>query len=397
MQRLVTQNLLASAAQAVSGTPNRASVEDLASVINTVALYEGLVVLGDPGIWKEYARQSPFINALCQAQLLKVTELDDKTVRLVAQKSRAHLASATKQKDLRAVENLLEKAHLERLCHSTIGLHPDGPRDIEAGREWITTTPDGQDFDKLLKSEMKGYSRGAYLYVRTFFYVAYMDVAKLDFTADRIRSSILAEMSHRQQTFQKDLIDKVSLPFSEGLLIKDLAGWFSPFAALVFRKAKGNRDRIPEEMMALRDRLTKSRKQLIELQSTFRYGQKPTTATTLALSGQTQNSSYAEGQKAYRAYQEARNELVASFSPAGHEVSSKGLLAFGTNALGVAYDPVDKQKWLKAIGSLPIDDFKRFFSGRRFVEIHRLRDDLPASAEMLQDVEDLFGQYALAE
>lgn len=185
--RLVTQNLIASAAQAVSGTPTRTAVEDLASLINTVSMYDGLVVLGDPEIWAEYARQSPLVEYLASSKLLNIRRLDDSTIHRVARLSRLHLASATNAKDLPAIERFLEASYLARLCYPALIMHSDEHVDLAAGREWILTAPAGHELDDLIKQDL-GYSRSAYFYVRTFFYAAYMDVAQLDFTADRIRA-----------------------------------------------------------------------------------------------------------------------------------------------------------------------------------------------------------------
>lgn len=98
--RLITQNLLASAAQAVSGVATRTAVEDLASLISTIALYDGLVVLGSAEIWNDYAQQSPLIGTLMSANLLEVRTLDDATVKRVVEVSRFHLASATNLTDI---------------------------------------------------------------------------------------------------------------------------------------------------------------------------------------------------------------------------------------------------------------------------------------------------------
>ena len=49
------------------------------------------------------------------------------------------------------------------------------------------------------------------------------------------------------------------------------------------------------------------------------------------------------------------------------------------------------------IGSLPPENITSGLAYVRFAEIHQLKDDLPASAELLPNVEDLFGTAALRE
>jgi hypothetical protein len=359
-------------------------------------MYDGLVVLGAPEVWAEYAKQSPLVEYLASAGLLQVRRLDDATIQRVAKVSRLHLASATKAKDLPAIERFLEASYLARLCYPALIMHSDGHVDLAAGREWILTAPTGRDLDKLLKQELD-YSRSAYFYVRTFFYAAYMDIAKLDFTADRIRADVLGEISGRQASLQQDLLVKLQETFSQALLLPDLSGWLSPFAAAVFRACHGNRQEIPNQLSLIRDRVTPSREKLHELEVRFRYGPTPTQLNWLKLTGPIHESSFSEAQRAYNEYLIARNGLLADFGPTGQEVQTKGLLAFTGNAALTAINPLSPEAWIKTIGSLPLENIAPTLAYLRLAEIHQLKDDLPASAELLRSIEDLFGTDALLE
>jgi hypothetical protein len=394
--RLITQNLLASAAQAISGTPTRTAVEDLASVINTVAMYDGLVVLGAPEVWAEYAKQSQLIEYLTASELLHVRRLDEATIQQVAKVSRLHLESATKAKDIPAMERFLEASYLARLCYPALIMNSDGHVDLAAGREWILTAPTGHDLDSLLKQDLE-YSRSAYFYVRTFFYAAYMDIAKLDFTADRIRADVLGEISGRQASLQQDLVRKLQETFSQALMLPKLSSWLSPFAAVVFRACRGNRQELINQLSLIRDRVKPSREKLHELEIRFRYGPTRSQLDLLHLTGEPPPSSFAEAQRAYGEYLAARHILLADFGPIGQEVQTKGLLAFTANAALTAIIPSSPEAWMNTIASLPVENISSTLAHMRFAEIHQLKHDLPASAELLRSIEDLFGTEAIRE
>jgi hypothetical protein len=89
--RLVTQNLLASAAQAVSGVPSGQTILDLSSLINTVCFSGGIQVLGDREQWRAYADQSPLIGALMSEGLINVNQLEEGTLGTPTLRLRCHL------------------------------------------------------------------------------------------------------------------------------------------------------------------------------------------------------------------------------------------------------------------------------------------------------------------
>ena len=103
-----------------------------------------------------------------------------------------------------------------------------------------------------------------------------------------------------------------------------------------FRRSKGTRNCIPDEIIGLREKIANARRELLDLQAGFWYGPTNSQTATLQITGAHNHSILSEAQAAFRHYVSARDQLLFTFGPTGQEVQTKGTLAFAANAFMAA-------------------------------------------------------------
>src|SRR5713101_5240375 len=92
-QRVITQNLVMAATEAETQTKVRkGSVRDLSTLINLVALYDEVFVLGRAIDFYQNSLHSDLVSFLANEQIIRTQPLDEKANERIAQIAQKHLA-----------------------------------------------------------------------------------------------------------------------------------------------------------------------------------------------------------------------------------------------------------------------------------------------------------------
>ena len=396
VSRLTSQNLIMSANRAIEGQATKESVQDLTALINTVVLHDAVRILGPLEIWADRARHFSLVNWLMGSGMLIPTQLHGDERERIIHAAQKHLAIALGSKEIPRFEEVLEESYLQRVCYSSIATHSDDDIDLEAGRQRVNAALPGE-ISLLLNPEDR-WARGTMFFIRTFFYLGYMDIAKIPFVSDAIRSPFIATVQAQQMSFQAELLRKVQDAFSENLAFNGIAEWLSPFAAVVFQRCRGDRTRIIDEIANLRDEIQPDRERLFQLEDEYQYGVSANSHadTRHVLDFDDGSSTMRVSQKARRRFKEALDELTERYGTGGQPMESREMLALGTATAGVAMGPLGATNWIKLVSSLPVNEMKRMFTRRRFAEMYRLFSKLRGPAVLQHSIEQLFGTTMFA-
>lgn len=370
--RLITQNLLISAAvfereQHIQET----ALQDLSILIDLFCLYDCAVVLGRSE-WAEFNKlQTDLGSMLKQHEFIDIQHPDSETITQVARK---HLASFLGIEDVERYQGILRYALTpSEIAYRSEAL-PDGMKEIELGKEWLYTASSREGLLRQLGRERNA-ARGTTFFIRTFLYLAYADVAKLTFTPDAIRCPVLEGVLRDENEFlRKSLLTKLQTTWEHypqsGYLA--LRRTVSPFAALVFERAK-NRSDIVFEMEMLRQELAPLRERILSLEEKALWGSRD------------------EAIEAERNWNQALNEIEKKFGKDPRLINIERAISWSGSIGEVIDNPTSWKSWLASLTEVPVQVAVRLASQRPAVEIHHLRSKLPAPDRLARSVERLFG------
>jgi hypothetical protein len=377
--RLVTQNLLASAALFEHAPAmDWAAVQDLSAFIDLFCLYDKVAVIGRGAYHGLLDQSSDFFGLIRDAHYVDVEVVKYDKAEAVAEIARKHLATFLGEQEPDRFRELLEFVLGPGQAQYGLSSMPDRSEDVAIGQQWLQTTPTHTDLVRQLEQE-KDAVRGTTFLVRTFLYLAYADDAKVAFTPDAIRCLVLETVLDVEEQFRGRLLAVLRSSFERYPVFGDqeLQRRVSPLTAIVFERATPKPERITGEMEKLRDELAPFRRRLHELEDKALWASRD------------------EAVDASRRWEDMLAELERSFGAEPGLVSVRRGLNFAESAAKVIEQPTSWTAWSGALLSLPAEVISRVLSRRPAIEIHRLRRQLPATGRLHNTIHRLFGEINL--
>ena len=375
--RIVTQNLVISASEAETETEVwQSSVDDLSTLINLVALYDEVFILGRAAEFSAYGKHSDLMRFLVDEQIIKTQSLNQEAREEISQIAQKHLAVYLDQDKVEKFEPLLRFALSPTEAFYGLAYNSDGVEDVQIGDLWLRTLPDNIDLVETLEREAS-VARGGTFLIRSFLYVAYSDFLRVPFTPDSARSAVIQKVIKNEDTFFRTRIfNKLQENFENypSPSTGDYRQITSPFAAVVFERCNGQRSRLAKEVQKIRDQLKPTRERLRELEWTALWGKR---AESVEAEGKIQN---------------VLNEIAQHFGQHPGLLSWEKGISLGKDTGEIASNPTSWKAWLTALSSLPVEIARRLANRRPVAEIHRLQQELPGARMLNKSIDDLFGK-----
>jgi len=377
VQRLITQNLLASAALFESKGPlGWTTIEDLSTLIDLFCLYDGAIAIGMRNDMLPPNLQFGLFDLLKDFVDFRPPEEEDKDkTRAITSSASKHLATFLgDEEDSDRFMPLF--ARLRRSAYYNWAVTPpDTPDDIEIGKQWLLTAPTHADLVELLKGESEYASNATGFLVRTFFYLAYANVSQIVFTPDTTRAPVLENILAKEEQVRGRLLKRLQEPWNEH---QTLERRVAPFAAVIFKRAYPNKRNIPTEMAKLREELAPLRKRLHAIEKKLQDSYEK----YLAAEAQW-NSILAEIE---------RDFTEPSFKYASAEVKIRQALNLAGPVSDLMDKPMSPGTWAKALLGAPLEAIYRMLRRRPVIEIHRLKRQLPGPLQLERLISNLFGE-----
>ncbi len=377
--KLTTQNLLTSAAVFETRHPSDwSSIQDLCVLINLFCLYDNVLVLGREASPHVLLRQnrSSIYEVLDDQKFVQVDAVVDKEMaKKVSSAARSHLRSVLPaEADINKYDNLLSQAL--RADEVAFGLtrKPDRGEDYLTIREWEKRPPSDGAFLAKLENGHNA-QRSMTFMARTFLYVGYMNVRRLEFVPDTTRVPLVDMISKREDDLRGSLLKVLQKSNKEQPQTQPDEIWdtITPLAAIVLNGAR-TRDGIARQMADLRYEMTDLRARLRQLEE-----------ATLG------NETRTEEKAALRKWHEINKEISRSFGEGGSLLTRKNVFDFGAPALKTGLDPANPANWLKLMAALPFEALGRLINRRPVVELIRLKNDIPGTGSIKKNIKRLFG------
>lgn len=364
--RLVTQNLLVSAAAALE--PERfvtdENVEDLATVISLACLYDRLLVVGSERLLRFKA---PMFSYLRRA-VVSPHEPNESTWKRAVARAERYAGAFLRSGAIEGANEIFSRIYTMSRRYGIDGesLEPDGPRDVDFGRRLLADirTPDD------LRSYMsRGHDWIVVAYVlRTFLYVSFSDGMGVPLAIDAARQPLLENFAEDSQQRVREAILTV---VREGIrtdkaLRAPLRRLASPFAAVVFNQSK-TRDDILRNVQHLRDEQIELRRRLRPIEAKL--------DTTVGAERD-----------------EAQARVAAALEELAHRYSIKGTQDLTIQRVIAAFKPAASLAALKPMDSVEFSAKKLIAKDAEstLVELHRLNRKLPSTAQQDVDIKRLF-------
>jgi hypothetical protein len=370
--RVLTQNLITSADFALNASkPDWSAVQDLATLIDTFCLCDGAVALGRGIV--DHSSHTGMGEFLETSGFLSVQHPDDSTGQEISVAAKRHLLTylGANAPDDEAFDKLIQFGLTPNAAVNGLTYNPDRRQEVEVGSEWLKTTPSTSDILDRLRKE-KNETRGTTFVVRSFLYLAYSEITGYLLVPDATRipvigGAVAAEQEVRQQILQT--LQKTSSGARTALTER-----VSPFAAVVFQRAEGNRRKIPAQMDLMRAELAPLRRRLRSAEQKIFYGEGDEVAD------------------AVNEWDRVNKEISRSFGTEPHLISVEGILGLGRTGADAVDSPLKAKSWMSLLLGLPADVLSRVIARRPAVELHRLRRDRPAAGRLELSIRALFGR-----
>jgi hypothetical protein len=386
VQRIITQNLVLSAitAERSTGPVSMAAIEDLSALINVVVLYDELYVLGRADEL-HFSASSDLVDFLADERIIRAESFDPSTEEQVATAAGKHLLhflgsnDIEDTRDYKALLRYFLSPGSTAACYQSMAHRPDGQDDIRLGELWFQSAPAKVDLlAELRRQEAGAESLGATFFSRTFLYLGYSNLRSMPLMVDSARSGLVRTVLEEEDLFYRTRVlaalqDSFEQHPREGE--RKLRHVVSPFAAIVFERANGDRSRIVKEVQELRRDLAGVRRDLGTLEFDSHWGQ-----------GQ-------EKDDAERKIEGVLEEIKRSYGPHPGRFTLKAGLSFVEEVGKTAAQPSNPAAWVRLL-STPLEALRQVKARRTVAAIHELKGDLPGPFSLRADIEDLFGFIA---
>jgi len=383
--RLVTQNLVLSAAFALEGHPYWSSIRDLAVLIELFCMYDSATALGRGIIGGRFPELGDLLIKSGFLQLRSPT--DDKTFRRVVEVARCHIRTyyAGRERAVPAKGKLEKSPGFVDMLASALNHHEfqnltSVPESPEEGVDYGDL--DDLDLSLFLHTDLEphtipgelqekeGQRRAARFIARTFLYIAYQEVSGLVFVPDAVRESVIEDVVAMEDVVRGKLLAALKVQETHASDVRRL----SPLAAVVFERAS-HRSRIIQEMKRLRDELAPLRERLRKAERKIFYGK-----------GTKVGAAKAE-------WEMVAAELKKSFGDQPQVICLRSILRFGSDAGELADEPLKAKSWMTLLLGLPFEAASRLLSRRPAIELHHLRREMPGSIRLWESVQRLLGPH----
>ncbi len=389
--RLVTQNLLASAAlfEYQVRRMDLTALEDLCNVIDAFSLCDQICLISHEDV-NQLPLGTDFFGTLRDAGFITSIDLSQEKRDTIIQIAAKHLGTALNIGDTDMFTDLFEHAWLTSEFHS-FNL-PDGPYDYEAGKLWLSTAPKVKDLVGELRKEKQDYARQTTFVARTFLYLACAEKYPLALRPDGVRYPVLKKVAATEGQFRSKLVNTLKERYTDFVPYgnQELRQRVSPCAAIVFERADRDKGNIPREMMKLRKDLASTRENLRKLE------------------GEIFDPSADKGRSASEKWNEIMEALAKSYLSEstfrnawlGEKIKRfRRLLGVSLlKDLGAAVTkPTDVGAWIQLILDLPSEKAVQLLARGPIMDLYRtLTPRLLANPARLNDlVVPLFGEQVL--
>lgn len=376
--RLITQNLLTSAISLESGNQiSVSSLQDLSVLIDLFCLYDQAVVISSNSWTPFLGLGSRTIRLLDDHSFVGILEPGPTDIEEIAAAAQKHLAACLGIADVERYDELIGRALSPKETSRGINHEPftyEIISEMQRVHKWLYDMP-----RKDLLDELEGaayFDLGPTFLIRTLIYLGCADVAKLTFTPDAVRCTVLENILKDEDAFLQQSLASELEPVWEQLSIngnRELQRTVSPFASIVFERAR-DRSEIAFRMEQLREDLTPLRTRINELEQ-------------IALWSGRDEADEAEGE-----WRQALSEIETAYGTEPNLVSIKRAIAFGEPPAEITGQPAGWQKWLSSLASLPPEITAQLVSQRPAVEIHSLYSESQGGERFLQSAGRLFGR-----
>lgn len=366
--RLVTQSLIISALRATERRPGVTwqEITDLSALIDVCCFFDEAHVLGR--VANAHLRQpsSEMLDLL--RSIVRTDYVAPDRAADVRSAATAHLLTVVQDSE----QSLKPPATLSRLPLGDVLSLLDSAEDTDEsiwGNEWTTGCPtDGE-----LRAQI--YNRNVF-FIRTFLYIAYADLSDLSFTADWRRAKVVGLLLQREDDLASKLRQSIHQAYASTAAggFRDIRKRVSPIAAVVFDRASKNGTSIASETRAMREELSQFRTTLRDAQEQLKYG------------------THDEALLAETKWNNAIEELQRAYGSEPDILTVRKLISFGPELARIADDASKYGSWTKALLTLPLEVASRIIARRTVVDLHQLRENVPAGGALDLAIKSLFGR-----
>lgn len=369
--RLITQNLLISAETALrSNYVDKSNIIDLSSLINLVVLHDNILILGG----NNHNLSCEIVDWVSENINLNKDNVENPAIISLAKK---HLTVYFGKEKSDRFNTVFELALNPEVSLYESYLYPewDGSNEINLSLEELALL-ESQDDARIKLGQSPKLNLDLQFLMRTFLYMAYTDFSSIPFTPDNTRAPIVTKLIQKQEaTLRGQLSEAIQKQFIEYPKIggREIRSLTTPFATVVFQRSKGNRTKILEETIRLRDEMEKTRIRLSDLERKM-------------LMFSRDESIAAESQ-----WKKVIKEIERDFGVEPNLVSFKRGISFTKEIGEVMDDPKSWKAWLATLALLPVEVITRLYNRRPVFEIHSLRKQLPGINRLDSLIHELFG------
>ena len=371
--RLTTQNLVLSADAAIGGGGTSwTGVQDLSTLIDLFCMYDEASVLGRP---MGTAFDSPLGKLLRESQFLQVeTPAMTGRYRRIRDVARQHLFTFLGAAPSYTFDDLLQEGFNPTPSFMYSVSSADRLNDLAAGEQWLRAAIAAPNAMEAL-ARRPDMARRVTLVIRSFLYMAFGELTGRPFVPDFVRAQTLVRVATAEEDLRSLLIAAVKKGAADRRLSQTpTLQRISPFASIVFVRAKGDQRRLVDEMDLLRSTLAKTRATLREAEQIIFFGRGAQVA------------------KAQQEWKAVAKELTRTFGQEPRIVSLQQIVGWGRDAGDMIDEPQKAKSWVQFLAALPVDVAVRILNRRRAVEIHKLQRELPADGVVRRSLTKLFGQ-----
>jgi hypothetical protein len=247
---------------------------------------------------------------------------------------------------------------------------PDRGDDVRVGSKWLKTVPTTSDVLARLKKE-KDETRGTTFVVRSFLYLAYSEITGCLLVPDATRVPVINDMVAVERDIREKILETLQETWTGH--VSAITERVSPFAAIVFERAEGDRRRIPQQMDLMRSDLATLRRRVRRAEQKLFFGK---------------GDEIADAENTWR---KANEEIKRSFGSEPHLVTVDGVLSLAKTGAATIDSPTKVKSWMSILLGLPVEVLRRVAARRPAVELHRLRPERTAPGRLAQSIKALFG------
>jgi hypothetical protein len=363
--RLVTQNFITAAARCEEDAPMTWSMlEQLSVLIDLVCLYDQVNFVGQRAFNR--VEDIPFGPYVVCPSAFNVRVFNPGNIDSAASRLANYLRDpAGPERYTPLLYDILNLGNQDRSYNPD----PGQIQELALGELWLRTLPDRSDPVGALRSDENVF-RSVTFFLRTFLYLAFAEQSQIPFTPDSARGSFLPALVENERMLRRRIMTVLKESVEETAIIGDLhvVRATTPLATRVYAEAANRREiwtvaaQLREDLWSLRANIRAAEDDLF----------------------------WAKQQEQARAaakWEHVFGELKLRYGKGQGYVTADGLVGFAEKALDVVHD---HSQWPK-LGTVLVEPLKRMLTRRPIIELYKLVEDAPGTAQTERDIKRLFG------